>query len=297
MSFKNETPDWNDLRLFLAVAKAGGLVGASGSCGASTPTLSRRMRHLENSMRLQLFDRHQGGYSLTDHGRDLLQKVQQMSAHSELIREWREELDQRPTITIAAGGWTSTFLARHLNEIAANNPGRRLQIRSGSAFVNLAQRQADIAIRNKIPEQQGMARRRIGPVSFAIYGAKEYCSANPDSQRRERFENCDWIALSVTGATGASTHWLREKIGARARLTCDSPQAVVEAAANGAGLCVLPRFIGETDTRLQACSDSIQSLQHTQWMLTHAQDGKQRHIRETSTAIAALFARHRHLFT
>ncbi len=65
----NETNfDWDDLRLFLAVAREGGLAAASASTGKSPPTLGRRMLALERRLGLELFERLPRGYALTDQG-------------------------------------------------------------------------------------------------------------------------------------------------------------------------------------------------------------------------------------
>jgi len=296
MSFKNGMPSWEDLRLFLAVANEGGLIGAAAVSASTPPTLSRRMRHLEDNLGIQLFERHQTGYSLTQHGRELLVKVQEMETHSNSIQTWRAQLDQRPVVRITAGSWTSVFLAQHLEEITGGARGPRIEFLSGASFLSVSRREADIAIRNKIPEQQGIAKTRIGPVSFGIYGSSTYCRSNPSSQSQDRYENCDWVILSAVGATGTSSSWLRQRIGDSARLVCDTPHAVLEAAPNGVGLCVLPRFVGEQEPRLQACCAEIDCLRHTQWLVTHDETGTLSHVRKTAKKIVKLIAHHQDLF-
>lgn len=63
-----DTPKLDDLRLFLAVADAGGLAGAQKATGTPSPTLSRRMAKLERQMGLRLFERGARGYTLTKRG-------------------------------------------------------------------------------------------------------------------------------------------------------------------------------------------------------------------------------------
>ena len=69
---KTDRPDWNDLRLFLAVAREGGLSPAARAAGSSPATLARRMLALERRLGRELFVRHERGYALTDGGRALL---------------------------------------------------------------------------------------------------------------------------------------------------------------------------------------------------------------------------------
>lgn len=276
----------------MAVAQEGGLVGAAAISGASSPTLSRRMRHLEDTLDVQLFDRTPSGYDLTPHGRELLGRVQEMAGQSKSIQTWLGQLDHRPIVRVTAGFWTSVFLARHLQDISVGSTGPRIELLTGASFLNLSRREADIAVRNKVPDQQGLAKKRIGRVSFAIFGSIDYCASHLDAFVDSRYTSCDWVVPSVSGGTGTSSFWLRDQISGTATLTCDSPQAVLEAVAAGNGLCILPLFIGTTDPRLQQCSSPIESIEHTQWLARHQDDGELSHVRHVFRKIDALFAQH-----
>jgi len=288
--------NWDDLRLFLAVAQEGGLVGGAAVSGSSSPTLSRRMRHLEETMDVQLFDRNSSGYELTTHGRELLGRVQEMSGQSKSIQTWLSQLDHRPVVRVTAGFWTSVFLARHLQDISGGSTGPRIELLTGADFLNLSRREADIAVRNKVPDQQGLAKKRIGRVSFAIFGSIDFCASHSDAFADSRYTSCDWVVSSVAGGTGTSSFWLRQQLGGAAALTCDTPQAVLEAVAVGAGLCILPVFIGTTDPRLQQCSAPIESIEHTQWLVKHQDDGNLSHVRHVFRKIDTLFERHQASF-
>lgn len=296
MTFKNEIHNWDDFRLFLAVSQEGSLAAAASVTGSSAPTLSRRMRHLEDVIGLQLFERTPAGYLLTSQGRDLLGRVQEMAGQSQGIQAWRAQLDQRPVVRVTAGFWTSVFLSRHLSSFASGPAAPRIELLTGANFLNLTRREADIAMRNKAPEQGELKRKRIGQVSFDIYGAPEYCAANPSAFTDERYADCDWIVPSKSGGTGTSSFWIRQRIGATAKLVCDTPQAVLEAACAGGGLCILPRFIGANEPRLRACSKAITSIDHTQWLVMHQDGSATPHIRKVFRRIAQLFDAHKASF-
>ncbi|MFY0679370.1 MAG: LysR family transcriptional regulator [Thalassovita sp.] len=296
MSFKNETPNWDDLRLFLSVADEGGLIGAATVTGVSSPTLSRRMRHLEDQLGVRLFERSQAGYEVTSHGRELLSRVREMAGQSQSIHAWLSHLDQRPVVRVTSGFWTSVFLAQNLREIAPAATDPRIELRSGAAFLNLSRREADIAVRNKRPEQPELTCKRIGQVRFAIYGAAAYVAAHPEAQSEARYDRCDWVVPSVAGGTGSSSFWLRQRIGDTAALTCDSPHAMLEAVGAAHGLCVLPCFIGARDPRLVPCSEPLGGIEHTQWLVRHSEDDGLPHVRKTYRQIARLFEKHRAAF-
>ncbi len=296
MPFKNETLNWDELRLFLSVARAGGLSGATKSTNVSSPTLSRRMTHLEKEVGVQLFERLQTGYRLTNEGRQLFSYAEHMEEQYELILSWRKRRDPRPIVRIAAGSWTSIFIARNLNLLCDEEVMPRIHIISGANFLNFSRREADIGIRNQRPEQQGLARQRIGSVTFGVYGGHSYVENNPESTNENSFEICDWIVTSAAGATGNSSNWLNKRLGGSARLVCSTPQSVLEAAAHNSGLCVLPCFIGSSDSRLVRCSEPINELTHTQWLATHDEARKLPHIRQVSKKLFDLFNRNQSLF-
>lgn len=296
MSSENGMLNWEDLRLFLLVAQAGGLIGATHLTNTSASTLSRRMTNLEKALGITLFERLQTGYNLTSQGEELYLRTQEMEVKSRAIQSWQKNLDPRPVVRITAGAWTSVFIARHLEQLSNRTDGPRIELLTGANFLNLTRREADLGIRNQRPEQQGLARRRIGPVSFAIYGSLSYVKSNHYATTQDRFTACDWVLLSPSSATGASSSWLREKVGESPRLICNSPQSVLEAAAAGSGLCILPRFIGASDSRLACCSDSIGALTHSQWQVSHNESRRSTSIMQVSSKLFELFRRHQDLF-
>lgn len=289
MPFENENLNWDDLRLFLAVAQAGGLTAATASTRASAPTLSRRMSHLERVLATTLFERGQSGYELTADGRELLDLVRRMDLPAQSIDSWRQRRDPRPLVRITAGIWTSVFIARHVKTVMPDSKAPRIELLTGANFLNLTRREADLGIRNQRPEQQGLARRRLGLVKFAIFGTADYLAANPQAHSDDRFFACDWVVPSPSSRTGASTTWLHQRLETSAILTCGTSQSVLEAVAAGAGLSIFPDFIGEADPRLERCCEFIEELTHSQWLVSHDDDRALPHIRQVSRALRDLF--------
>ena len=297
MPFEYGKINWDDIRLFLAVAKAGGLTAAVPETGLSAPTLNRRLSEFEKALAVQLFVRGAKGYVLTDAGQDLLDRVQPMAEQARGVAAWREALDPRPRVRIACGYWTGVYIARNLGTLQASPWGEvRIDILSGARFLNLSRREADLAVRNVLPTQQGLARRRIGRVDFALYASPEYLAAHPDAHTSRRAETCDWVVPDASAATGASALWLSRYLERPASVSCDTPHALLAAVCGGAGLCVLPCFVGEGEERLQRCSDAIEGLGHTQWLVSHDASRKERPIKRVAGALYDVFARDLALF-
>jgi DNA-binding transcriptional LysR family regulator len=294
--FMNETPEWNDLRLFLAVARGGGLARAARSLGVSAPTLGRRMTALEQHLGRELFLRRRDGYELTTGGRELLQLAEALELQALAIERWRTSTGTAPVVRIAAGAWTSAFLARHLRFLVERDPQTQIELVTGTGAADLLRREANLGLRNSRPDIPGLAGVKVARVAFAIYGGRDYVDAAPEARNDRRFAACRWIVFSPPGPKTPSAAWLDERLTAAPALRCRSAQEVLEAAGSGFGLCVLPCFIGDVSSALSRASGNIAALEHEQWLVSHDQDRHQRHIRRVSERLRALMKVQRGLF-
>lgn len=292
----NERWSWEDLRLFIGVARAGGLAGAVETTRASAPTLSRRMLCLERTMGTTLFIRTRDGYDLTPSGRELLALAETLQNGALRIDRWKSNTDPLPTIKIAAGAWTATFVARHLSCLVDVDNPIRIEIATGISQADLLRREANLGLRNRRPEAQGLAGQRLVRVEFAIYGSGSFIRDHQEATDHVRFRECAWIALSSSGPKPPSSVWLDDQLPNEPQIICSSAQAMLEAALGGAGLCILPCFIGDAENRLARASPVIESLAHDQWLVSHDDDRHQRKITRVKKALAALIRNHRSLF-
>ena len=110
-------PDWSDLRLFLAVARLGGLRAAAEAAGVSAPTLGRRMAALEQQVAQPLFVRSASGYALTPAGRELLSRTEEVEAAMRGVASWAEGTTTDPLVRVSAGRWMSELFADHIDAL------------------------------------------------------------------------------------------------------------------------------------------------------------------------------------
>lgn len=290
----NETLNWHDLQLFIAVANAAGLAGAIRTTGVSAPTLGRRMLALESATGRQLFIRHKNGYTLTQHGQELLHYAEGMQSSASDIDRWLEKDAPKPTVKMTAGAWTSRFIAQNSSSLPA---GTSYRIMPDNQFFDLRRREAHLAVRNQRPTQQGLAVRKLGSVAFAVYG-KHQEEANMIANRSTQhiLSSMPCIAYETSGSSTASSAWLKENMGRQAALIFSSPTLVLDAAIAGAGLCVLPCFVGDLEVGLMRYSPPIPELTHIQWLVSHDEDRHLKHVRQTAKALQAIFTESRQLF-
>lgn len=292
--------NWDDLRLFLAVARAGGLSAASARASLSPATLGRRMTALERALGAPLFIRRRDGYDLTESGQELLSRGGEVEGAMLSIERWSATASPPAAVRIASGAWTGAFLAAHAAAIAgtAAEPGPRftLEILSGSRSVDLLRREADLGIRNRRPTTPGLAGRRLGQIAFAVYGAPHFLGANPSGRDERRYNEVDWVVFGPSDTDIPSTLWLARHLRREPLLRCSDPRAVLDAAIAGIGLCLLPCFIGDAHSRLARASAPITEMTHEQWLVSHDEDRHNRAIRLAANRLAQLIRGKRALF-
>ena len=284
----SERCSWEDLRLFLSVARGGGLARAAAGTLVSAPTLGRRMTTLERMLGVGLFLRRRDGYRLTAAGKELLVLAESVEKEALKVERWRAAENPQPMVTIAAGAWTSVFIARHLDALMAESDGISLRILSDTESADLLRRQANLGLRNQRPTTPGLAGQRLVKVAFAVYGETNLVSNSPVASGEGRFGGCDWVAFAPAGPKTPSLAWLEQKLAGEARLTCSTTQALLEALLSGLGLCILPCFIGDQEPRLTRASEPIAELAHYQWLVSHDDDRHSKPIRQVANKLAKL---------
>jgi len=228
----NETTfNWDDLRLFLAVARAGGLAAAADKTGKSPPTLGRRMLELEKQLGQELFYRLPRGYELTENGRVLLEKVNNLENSIDPLTASADGVRVR-RVKISAGTWVTHLLSQNISQLMVDHH-LKVQFISADHVLDISHREAIIGVRNQRPTQISLAGRHTQKIQFAVYAANK--KVKP------------WAL--VTGST-PSAQWAREQ-------------------ANNAVKVVLPTFIGDTNTTLMRMSKPIKELEHMQWLVMH----------------------------
>lgn len=275
--------DWDDLRLFLAVSRLGGLSAARAATGLSPATLGRRITALEREVGVPLFKRLQTGYRLTGAGQDLFAHAEEVERAMAGVARWQEGAQTQRAVRLSAGNWTTDFLARHIGQIWT--PGEpMIEFVAANARVDIGHRAADIGIRNTRPEDPHLAGRRIGRVAFALYRARR--GGDEDSI----------IGLSGDTSSTPSARWLDALYGPRVRLKGNSVHAVRELIASGAGVSVLPCFVGDSDQRLVRGAPIIEELSTEQWLVAHHEERHVPAIRNLIERIAKLTRAHGPLF-
>lgn len=273
-SVKTPAANWDDLHLFLAVARHGGLSPAARSTGRSAATLGRRMLALERAMGRELFVRHDRGYELTAQGRELLDHLTQIEGRIARLTTPAQGA-VRPLVKVSAGTWTTLALLDQLDNLMGTPADIRLRFVSSETTLDISRREVLIGFRNARPTQDGLAGRKLSRVDFAPYAT----ATAPDL----------WIKVL---AHTPSARWLDKTIGNDALCEVTAPRNSLDLALAGQGIAVLPTFVGDGQSGLQRRGDPIPELSHDQWIVTHDDDRHLPEVRRAIDRMCQVFAAH-----
>ena len=289
--------DWEDLRLFLAVARAGTLSGAARKIRVSQPTLGRRVRRLEAAYGQDLFQRRPDGFTLTAAGSALLADAEAMDAAAARLALRRAGADPAPTgtVRIASGEWMARFFAGNAPELQAALPDIELELVAAQQYANLSRREADIALRNQLPDAGALYVRQLKGFAYAVYGSRDYVERTPAAAGEARYRGCSWIGFDDSLAHMPTARWLASKRdGRQPELRCSRAMLVMDGVRAGAGLGVLACVAGDEDPALRRLTPPIAELSgHPLYLVVHRELRAVPRIRATSSALVALLARHR----
>ena len=236
--------EWSDIRHFLAIARAGSLNGAARLTGQSQPTMGRRLRALEQALGHALFQRGSEGFVLTDEGAALL-------AHAERIEEetlaFERELaghgsDLDGQVRVSSSDWFGVhMLTPVFAEFAKANPRVTIELVTDARLLNLARREADLAFRIQAFAEPDVIQRRLMTIPYGLYTARGGDRSLPEGGR-----GCALISLDAAYRDLPDARWLKQVLpDAHVAFTSNSREAQARMCAEGVGLAVLPRPLGD----------------------------------------------------
>jgi DNA-binding transcriptional LysR family regulator len=271
--------NWDDLRIFLHVARAGGLSAAARQLGISVPTAGRRMLALEVATAQSLFLRSQSGYALTKAGEVLLSKARSMEAAARPLEDWLSSEHSRPLVRVSAGAGTARFMADNFGRLWQPDDPYKLAFVTTEARLDIAHREIEIGIRNQAAESGNLASRKLEQIRFAPFR----------NRHRQWPGEPEWVAIDATHARHPAAHWVLAREDISICAWTNSVVTLRDMVRGGAGVGVMPCFIGDQDPVLMRAGDLIEDLTETQWLVMHDDDRHRTEVRVVIERIVALF--------
>ncbi|MET0745372.1 MAG: LysR family transcriptional regulator [Microvirga sp.] len=169
--------DWDRIRIFYEVAEAGNFTRAGEKLGVNQSSVSRNIGALERDLKVPLFHRHARGLILTEHGDVLFRAAREMRMRLEATRHRLEETSEIPAgdLTVTATvGIGAIWLAQRVSEFLELYPNVNVHLVITNEELDLAMREADIAIRLRRPAQPDLIQRRLFTVHYHAYASHSY---------------------------------------------------------------------------------------------------------------------------
>ena len=277
--------DWEDLRVFLALGRHGSLSAAARALTVNHATISRRIQALEDSLGEKLVDRRPDGYVLTAAGRRALAAAGDMEAAAQsLAREGDDGAVHGLVRVNAPPALSQGFLIDRLARLAALHPGLDVDLATDLRAVSLDRHKADIAVRLTRPKDGDFIVKPLGTMGFGFYGTPAVCEA-AEAGAQPVFVGFDEENADMPDASWLAQHFPRARVAFRA----NNHMSQAIAARTGAGLAVLPHYIGRQVPGLRACALEPVRDPRDMWLLIRGQDRKDRAIRTVADHLQQTF--------
>lgn len=262
--------DWDNLRFFLELSRAGRLTTAARRMGVDHTTVSRRLQALEKSLGVALFIRDTSGYTLTEAGRSLLPQVELMEGASVQIEQALPNPGNSLSgqVRIGTTEGYGTMLAGQLSELSHRHPHLHLDLLALPRAVHLSRHEADIVITLERPERGPFIITKLTDYVLRLYAGKEYLAQHGPINSRSDLEKHRFVSYVDDLVFSKDLLFLDEIAGSGSvGVRSTSVLAQQEAIAAGAGLGILPAFTADQDSRLQLIMPTQIRFIRTFWML------------------------------
>ena len=277
--------NWDDLQVFLAIARAGRISKAARRLGVEHTTVSRRLSTLEDELGVPLFYRTTTGYLLTPHGENVLAKAETMEnaaiAVSARAREGSGAIAGRVRVALVPE-FASHWLAPRLPAFRALYPQIELQILVGTRQRDLSRGEAELAIQSPRPRQSGLVAVRLARTTLGLYAAKSLIgNSRLWIDDADSLRDLPLLVYTPPFQILQQAKWFQPLLtSGRVVLETNSSHTLVAAARAGVGVAVLARFLARDEEDLVAVSDSV--AENDVWLISHPEFRRDPKIRATA---------------
>jgi len=259
--------NWENIRYFAALAQAGSLSGAARVLGVEHATVSRRVAALEADLCLKLVDRRGRRLCLTEDGRRIAARAEEMMEDALAVRRLAEgtRTDIAGDVVISAPpGLAAKVLAPVLAGLMHRHPALRLHIHGEIRQAELGRREADIALRRSRPEVGDLTIVKLAALSFRFYASPRYLA---DTARE------NWVFVGYHEALDGAPQQraMRDFAGDRPLAVRAGGNEIQQALARaGAGVAMLPDFAAADDPGLVPALPGQTPLYRDLWLVVHS---------------------------
>ncbi len=270
--------DWDDLKPFLAVARAGSTLGAAKLLGVSQPTVQRRIAALEKSLGCQLFERHPSGYRLSASGSELCACAEQVEKAVDDFNRQAQLHDGKLCGTIRVTCpelLASRVVTPIIGIFQRQHPDVEIELLMTDCSLDLASGEADVAVRvyENGPHREResvLIQRKVGEIPWAFYASRLYVECYGKPSAAEEMCRHSIISSDVTAFNTLATRWLQDRApAAGVSVRSGSLLGLLAATKAGAGLALLPVGLGDRDPELVRILEPSPPVIASAYLLMH----------------------------
>jgi DNA-binding transcriptional LysR family regulator len=277
--------DWDDLRVFLAVARSGSFNEAAQRLRIDATTVARRIQRLETNLKTTLFIRSPRGLQLTVSGAELASAGQSVESAVDRIGVSETFAAASGVVRITVSeGFGAHVLAPLAPAFLADKPGLSLELVANAGFLSASNREADIAVTLGPPKSSRLEVKRLTDYALGLYGAPAYLDRTGRPSSLDDLPAHQLVGYIDDLIYAPELRYLHEiSPTLRARTTSSSIRAQLELTVAGAGLCVLPHFMARGGAGLEPVLETQVRLTRTFWLSVHRDLYEAKRIRAVRT--------------
>lgn len=283
--------DWDDVRVFLAVARGGQILGASKRLGLNHATVGRRVTSLESALNTQLLVRRTNGCELTQAGEEFMLYAERIEAEMLSARSALGDVDETISGTVRIGapdGFGVSFLAPKLSLLAEMHPDLKVQLVPVPRAFSLSRRDADIVVSVELPDQGRLIAKRLVDYTLGLYASRSYLATRPPPRTLGELPGHRLVGYVEDLITNGSLHYAPELARDwQANFEISSALGQVAAVRAGAGIGILHTYIAREHEELVAVLPS-HTIKRAYWLSYHESVRTIRRIKVVSDFISEM---------
>jgi len=274
--FKGYGMNWDDYRVFLALAEAGSLLKAGQELQVSHTTVLRRLNALEARLEVRLFERHKTGYVLTASGEKVLNSVSHLKDEIDQVERQVVGQDVRLSgeIRISTTDTIGFFwLPPFIKKFKKLYPDIVLNVEVDNRHKNLSKREADIVLPSMNRQPDYMVGRELAPIHIRLYAHRAYLAEKRKKKIKSvvDYKGFDFILLNENLSQLPMNQYVLNKIApGSVAATASNFSGLYHLCLQGLGVAALPFYVGDQAPDLEVVGEIPFSIHSNSiWILTH----------------------------
>jgi DNA-binding transcriptional LysR family regulator len=287
--------NWDDVRIFLAIARNGQILGAARQLGLNHATVARRLDALEAALGARLIARTTTGSGLTSEGERFLIHAERME--SEMLAASAAGSALTGTVRIGApDGFGAAFLAPRIGELAGRHPGLTLELVPVARAFSLSRREADIAVTLERPREGRLVARKLTDYTLGLYASRDYLARHGAPAALDDLPSHRLVGYVDDLLYAASLDYTAQFHKAwRTTIAVSTAVGQTEAVRAGAGIGILHAFMARRDETLVPVLPQA-TLTRSYWTVVHEDLRAIRRVALVSEFLAEIVSRDRAVF-